>query len=179
MERLTRNQAAALRRQHEKTLMLLSAVTKFRLGGWWRLYIIFLVVSAVGIGGPAYLSMPRLQDMPHSAVLASVYSRESAKQQIGKLKRPEALQPWEAAFWIDEPLSRRTTNGMVLWFPPHSRESHMRMVVETYELELKEQWSTQKREIVTKALLLWLGLCGALLAVGLTISWVRRGFRST
>ena len=125
--------------------------------------------------------------MPPQPILEGIYSKESALAEKGKRKKPEQPvnpAPWEPSFWSkeptskdEEPISRKTANGRLLWFHPYSSKGEVDMALELYAHSLQHSRDLIVREVVTKALTVWFQICGGLLGLGLVVSWVKKGFR--
>jgi len=133
-----------------------------KLNGWYRLWIVLSVVSLGLAVLVAAVSMPDYSSIPHDASFYDSLS-DAAKAQLASEDATDAIR-------VEMPNhhSLRIKSGTEL-------KKTTPIVVE-YMATLDRARLRKRIRFALTITAIWLSACMALLAAGLSVAWVRRGF---
>jgi hypothetical protein len=133
-----------------------------KLNGWYRLWIVLSVVFL----GPAVLvaavSMPDYSSVPHDASFYNSLS-DAAKAQLASEDATDAIR-------VEMP------NHHLLKIKSGTELKKTAPVVAEYMSMLDRALLRMRVRFALTIAAIWLSACMTLLAVGLSVAWVRRGF---
>ena len=135
-----------------------------KLGGWLRLWIVLCAILLLAIAGAAYVLLPSPSDLPDSVELQAALSPE-ARAQMAAGEGPDTIA-------VNMP------NGHTIHLKRGIEAKRSTPVLAEYYSELQRQLFRKRVNFIAGALVVWLGVSGAIYAVGWSVGWVYRGFKS-
>ena len=135
-----------------------------RLGGWHRTWVLLCTIYLAAVVIIAYLFLPSETTHPHSDKIYDGMARESIAMLVTDPSKNDIV-------------SVEIHNGHILRFPAGTSIEKMELVANDYARSLSQVVATERRRYLLVTLILWLGPCLTIYALGWGIHWVHRGFR--
>lgn len=134
-----------------------------RVNGWIRLWIFLSGILLLAIAGGVGVFLPTASDVPDSLSLQAALSPE-ARAQIAEGEGQGGV-------------GVRMPNGHTIYLKKGIEPSRSTPVLAEYASEIERQLLRKRVHFVVGALGVWLGICGAIYALGWSFRWVYRGFK--
>jgi hypothetical protein len=141
----------------------------YRLGGWWKLWMVLAVVWTLVSITSGWLSLPRAQHIPHNPRFLDKLSYEAAAIMSGRDVTVTHVRG--APQWSEDPRTIRMMNGTRLTFPATATDERVSLVEGEYRQLLSDEADVQRVPYVLQMLVLWLA---PLLVAGLAVHLLLR-----
>lgn len=172
------------------------------LGGWWRLWIVLSIINATVITGICFYSWPTVENTEHGAwhvyrlslesqdlirtphlTMADLEQELRTAHSAGEVDRARkaALKIREVREqpWLLNPRIVTGPNGHIFKLPAHATDEQVAFLSYEYASIIQEGVTRERGEIVRFGLVFSLAPPLLLLVIGLSVAWVRRGFKQT
>lgn len=134
------------------------------MGGWQRLWVVISGLLFVIVGCLAFELLPSATDVPDSSeILASLSA--GARAQIATVGEASGAQV-------------TMLNGHVIPLKKGIDAQRSTLALAEYHAAVQNRLRYKRATFIGKAFVIWLCLCALIYALGASLGWVYRGFKS-
>ena len=146
-----------------------------RIGGWLRLWVVGCIVYGAIVVDITVAEFPKVEGIAHNE---SYIKRLSDQSLLILAGRVQPAFPADAPAWARAPIVLEMPNGYTMQAPGNTTQEQAKEVVKDYAGVLQTMANEQRLSAIAKGLILWLVPCFVVLAMGLAVRWIYRGFRA-